>query len=102
VTAETSNDRELDIVRSLGHPTRRAILNRMIATGEPTSPKEITEMTGRALHSIGYHVRMLAQAKVITLDHTEPRRGALEHFYRVMDLPEWALTILAAYPQESP
>jgi hypothetical protein len=28
---------------------------------------------------------MLARARLIVLDHTEPRRGALQHFYRLAD-----------------
>jgi DNA-binding transcriptional ArsR family regulator len=47
-----------------------------------TSPKEIASAIGLPLPNISYHVKILREAGLITLDRTEPRRGAVEHFYR--------------------
>lgn len=47
-----------------------------------TSPKEIAHAIGLPLPNTSYHVKILRDAGLIVLDRTEPRRGALEHFYR--------------------
>lgn len=46
------------------------------------SPKEISEELGESLSNVSYHVIVLLRCGLIELDHTVPRRGAVEHFYR--------------------
>jgi DNA-binding transcriptional ArsR family regulator len=46
------------------------------------SPKQIAEQLGEGLSQVSYHVSVLRECGLIELDHTVPRRGALEHFYR--------------------
>jgi DNA-binding transcriptional ArsR family regulator len=47
------------------------------------SPKKIADtFEGVSLQLISYHVRILRDAGLLELSRTEPRRGALEHFYR--------------------
>lgn len=47
------------------------------------SPKEIADDLGAGLSNVSYHVNVLRSSGMIVLDHTEPRRGAVEHFYKV-------------------
>lgn len=46
------------------------------------SPKQIAEQLGEGLSQVSYHVSVLRECGLIELDHTVPRRGAVEHFYR--------------------
>jgi len=69
-----------DLVKSLAHELRAeilAILNELMA-----SPNELAKELGEGLSQVSYHVKVLKDYKVITLVKTEPRRGAVEHYYR--------------------
>jgi len=46
------------------------------------SPKELADQLGEGLSQVSYHVGVLRECKLIELVGTEPRRGAVEHFYR--------------------
>jgi DNA-binding transcriptional ArsR family regulator len=79
--------------RALTHPTRRRIL--AILSDRVASPREIAEEMGEPLGRLSHHVRWLADCGLIELERTEPRRGAVEHFYRsarrpVLDDEGWA------------
>jgi DNA-binding transcriptional ArsR family regulator len=69
------------IVRALAHPVRLRILS--ILEERVASPKEIAREIGAPLTHVSYHVRQLAQLGLIKLDRTTPRRGAVEHHYRM-------------------
>src|SRR4051812_8989846 len=74
---ETSEAR---IAKALAHPLRARILQRL---GERVaSPRELAVELGAALGVVSYHVRMLRDYGCVELVRTEPRRGALQHFYR--------------------
>lgn len=45
------------------------------------SPKEISEQLDEGLSQVSYHVSVLRECRLIRLVRTEPRRGAVEHFY---------------------
>lgn len=45
------------------------------------SPSELADLLKEPVGVVSYHVRMLRQYGLIELTHTEPRRGALAHFY---------------------
>lgn len=69
------------------HPTRRAVLHYLTTHGLG-SPNEISQFTGEPLGNVSYHVKELLEPKnyqrnpsLIELVKTEPRRGAVEHFY---------------------
>ncbi|MGH2712444.1 MAG: helix-turn-helix domain-containing protein [Thermoleophilaceae bacterium] len=51
------------------------------------SPKELAHEIGAPLTHVSYHVRQLAQLGVIELERTTPRRGAVEHHYRLEARP---------------
>jgi DNA-binding transcriptional ArsR family regulator len=70
------------------------ILQRLFDAGE-ASPSEIADALGEPLGNVSYHVRVLRELDCLELSRTEPRRGALEHFYRATVSPwlsdeQWA------------
>lgn len=54
------------------------------------SPKLIATELDLDLRSVAYHVRVLRKLECIELVETLPRRGAVEHLYRVAD---WVLEV---------
>lgn len=76
----TSPTREARIAKALAHPLRARMLELL---GEQTlSPADLATQTGAPLGVVAYHVRMLRDYECVELVRTEPRRGALQHFYR--------------------
>jgi DNA-binding transcriptional ArsR family regulator len=80
------------LVKALGHPMRvriLATLNERVA-----SPSELAEEFDEGLSQLSYHIKVLKDLECIELVETQPRRGAVEHFYRAMARahlgnPEW-------------
>jgi len=62
----------------LGRPARRATRRELI-NGQPRSPDASWD---KPLPRVSHHVRELYRLGALELTHTEPRRGALAHFYR--------------------
>lgn len=56
---------------------------RMLETERELSPKEMSDRLKLPLGRVSYHVRLLADRKLITCTRVESRRGALEHYYRL-------------------
>jgi DNA-binding transcriptional ArsR family regulator len=73
------------LVRALAHPLRLRILS--VLERRVASPKELAHEIGAPLTHVSYHVRQLAQLGVIELERTTPRRGAVEHHYRLEARP---------------
>jgi DNA-binding transcriptional ArsR family regulator len=69
------------IAKALSHPIRLRILAAL--DGREASPVQIADEVGAPLTHVSFHVRQLADAGLITLTATRPRRGAVEHFYRL-------------------
>jgi len=68
------------LARALGHPLRvqaLTILNERVA-----SPNELAKELEEGLSQVSYHVKVLKDCECIELVKTEPRRGAVEHYYR--------------------
>src|SRR3954469_14007716 len=79
---ETSEAR---IAKALAHPLRARILQRL---GERVaSPGDLALELGAPLGVVSYHVRMLRDYDCVELVHTEPVRGALQHFYKATARP---------------
>src|ERR1700709_2966673 len=79
---ETSEAR---IAKAWAHPLRARILQRL---GERVaSPGDLALEVGAPLGVVSYHVRMLRDHDCVELVRTEPRRGALQHFYRATARP---------------
>ncbi len=75
-----------DLLKALGHPLRLRILESISDLGE-ASPVELAGRLGRPLATVSHHVRLLRDLGFLELARTEPRRGAVEHFYRVVNRP---------------
>lgn len=67
-------------VKALAHELRVEILG--ILTEQMASPNEMATMLDEGLSQVSYHVKVLKDYGLITLIKTEPRRGAVEHYYR--------------------
>jgi DNA-binding transcriptional ArsR family regulator len=68
------------VIKALAHPLREnilAILNERVA-----SPNELAKGLGEGLSQVSYHVKVLNECECLELVKTEPRRGAVEHYYR--------------------
>src|SRR6187455_16827 len=83
---------EARIAKALAHPLRARILQRL---GERVaSPGDLAVELDAPLGVVSYHVRMLRDYDCVELVRTEPRRGALQHYYRatarpVLDEDQW-------------
>jgi DNA-binding transcriptional ArsR family regulator len=89
-------DPEQGLLLALGHPLRKWLLKLMVEEAEALSPKELADYTKQPLSDVGYHVRRLAEHGAAELERTEPRRGAVMHFYRPTELVRGTLWVLAA------
>jgi len=67
-------------VKSLSHELRVEILT--ILTERMASPNELAKMLDEGLSQVSYHVTVLKNYERIELVKAEPRRGAVEHYYR--------------------
>jgi len=68
------------LVKALAHPLRveiLAILNERMA-----GPNELSKELEEGLSKVSYHVKVLKDFECIEMVKTEPRRGAVEHYYR--------------------
>ena len=82
---ETASAVDSRLAKALAHPLRvqlLAALNEGVA-----SPNELAKRLEEPLTNVSYHVRMLHDLGCIELVETEPRRGALEHYYRAIVRP---------------
>jgi DNA-binding transcriptional ArsR family regulator len=69
--------------KALGHPLRLRILESVIERGE-ASPLTLSRQLRQPLSTVSRHVRVLRDLGFVELTRTEPRRGAVEHFYRAV------------------
>jgi DNA-binding transcriptional ArsR family regulator len=82
---QTASAVDSRLAKALAHPLRvqlLAALNEGVA-----SPNELAKKLDEPLTNVSYHVRMLHDLGCIELVDTEPRRGALEHYYRAVVRP---------------
>lgn len=79
-------------MQGFGHNVRIRAL--VLMEGE-RSPGDIAAVLGEPLGVVSYHVRMLRDYGMIELTRTEPRRGALQHYYQRTDLAETVLARVA-------
>ena len=75
---ETGVDQRL--VKALAHPLRVEILT--ILNERMASPNELSKELEEGLSQVSYHVKVLKDFECIEMVKTEPRRGAVEHYYR--------------------
>ena len=73
------------LARAEVHPLRISILEVLaIDNGRAMSPKELSFELQERLGNTAYHVKELARLGLLELAATEPRRGAVEHYYRAV------------------
>jgi hypothetical protein len=73
------------LAKALSHPLRAHVLT--ILNERVASPNQIAGELDEPLGNVSYHVKTLAEMGCIELVRTEPRRGAIEHFYRAVVRP---------------
>jgi DNA-binding transcriptional ArsR family regulator len=67
-------------MKALGHPLRIGILT--VLNDRIASPNELSKILEEGLSQVSYHVKVLRDYDMIEMVKTEPRRGAVEHFYK--------------------
>lgn len=81
---------EQNIVKALAHPLRMRILT--VLNDRVASPNELHKQLEEGLSQVSYHVKVLRDFEMIEQVKTEPRRGAVEHYYRATNkvfVPGW-------------
>jgi DNA-binding transcriptional ArsR family regulator len=73
------------IGKALAHPLRVAILR--VLDERVASPSEIARELDVKVEVLAYHVRKLERLKLIRLVDRQPRRGAVEHYYKAETRP---------------
>jgi DNA-binding transcriptional ArsR family regulator len=71
------------LAKALAHPLRVRILTSLHKG--ISSPNQLSQELGEPLGNVSYHVKTLLEYNCVELVKTEPRRGAVEHFYRATD-----------------
>jgi hypothetical protein len=81
------------LLKGLSHVLRQHIL--LAAVQGPVSPNELSKLLDEGLSQVSYHVKVLHKGcdGLLELVKVEPRRGAVEHYYRAS-----AKTLLPAKP----
>jgi DNA-binding transcriptional ArsR family regulator len=71
------------IANALGHVVRLEALEIIAGFSEPVTPKQVAGMmTGQSLENVAYHVRTLADSRLIRVTDLKTSRGAAVHYYR--------------------
>jgi DNA-binding transcriptional ArsR family regulator len=76
---------DTETVKALSHPLRVQILR--LLEEKDMSPVEVSAELGLPVNRVSYHMRQLARFDLIKLVKTTPRRGAVEHHYRLQARP---------------
>jgi DNA-binding transcriptional ArsR family regulator len=73
------------LLKGLGHVDRLQII-KLMSDGKQRSPTMLADfLAPLTLGAVSYHVRFLRDAGLLQEARTEPRRGAIEHFYVITD-----------------
>jgi len=73
------------VLKAISHPIRIEVLR--ILSERVASPNEIATELGEGLSNVSYHFKDLREEGCIELVDTQPRRGAVEHYYRAKTPP---------------
>lgn len=71
------------LAKALAHPLRVRILTSL--QKGISSPNQLSQELDEPLGNVSYHVKTLLEYDCVELVKTEPRRGAVEHFYRATE-----------------
>lgn len=89
------------LAKVLAHPIRIEFLQLLARHGE-LSPRDAAASTGVSLASVAYHVRELAAHGLVALIGTRPRRGAVQHFYRLTERGKATVEAIETVLQHAP
>jgi DNA-binding transcriptional ArsR family regulator len=78
--------RDPSVLRAFGHPLRLRLLTVITEMGEASSALLARELDV-PLSTVGHHVRILRDLGYLEPTRTEPRRGAVERYYRATTAP---------------
>jgi DNA-binding transcriptional ArsR family regulator len=81
--AKKTQSLNLRLIKGLSHPLRVLILAHM--NEGPWSPRELERELGEGLSQVSYHVKVLNDYELIELVDVQPRRGAVEHYYKAIE-----------------
>ncbi len=90
---------EQNIVKALAHPLRVQLLT--VLNDRVASPNELRKLLEEGLSQVSYHIKVLKDFEMIEMVKTEPRRGAVEHFYASKSkvlVPSW---VAKAWPKSA-
>ena len=93
INSKSKGKIEQRLFKALSHPLRFQAL--IILSERVASPNELAKELNEGLSQVSYHVKVLKDCECIELVKTEPRRGAVEHYYRAtsrafLSDDEWA------------
>jgi Helix-turn-helix domain len=79
----TASGKDLNqrLIKAMAHPVRVRI--HRILCERVASPVQMAGLIEEPLPNVAYHTEVLLKSDCIELVETQPRRGAVEHFYRV-------------------
>lgn len=80
--AQDAGELDEGLLKAISHPLRHRLLSML--DGRTASPNELARELGLPLGRVSYHIRLLHDLGAIELVEAQPRRGALEHFYRAV------------------
>lgn len=75
------------VLKVISHPVRIEVLR--VLQNRVASPKELARELGESLSNVSYHFKYLRQEGCIEIVETEPRRGAVEHYYGAKASPTY-------------
>ena len=83
---KTGGERKLPLQERLHKALQSPLRTKLLAlmNDREWSPREFSDELSEGLSQISYHVKVLKDYELIELTRTEPRRGAVEHFYRAL------------------
>jgi DNA-binding transcriptional ArsR family regulator len=77
------------LARANTHPLRVSILEVLgIDSGRVLSPKDLSLELQSPLSTVNYHVTELRRSGLVEVVEEHQVRGAIEHFYRIVDTAE--------------
>lgn len=83
------------LIKALAHPLRVKLLAYL--NDREWSPNELSEELNEGLSQVSYHIKVLKDLEMIEMTKAEPRRGAVEHYYRAIErayIPRWMARLL--------
>lgn len=87
------------LIKAMAHPLRVQILAYM--NDRAWSPNELSNELAEGLSQVSYHVKVLRDFELIEMTKTEPRRGAVEHYYRAIERVFMPSSITKQFPRSA-